>query len=103
MCKIDGCDRAPIAKALCAKHYMRLHRNGDANLVRKPGPKRSKSALRERSAQVRFDQALRLLRSVVGEEEAAQAIKAATRPNGSVRVSKLLGIAAARYAGEVER
>jgi hypothetical protein len=40
MCKIDGCNRVPVAKGLCAKHYLRLRRTGDASLVRKTGPKK---------------------------------------------------------------
>jgi hypothetical protein len=83
MCKIDGCDRASVAKDLCAKRYMGLRRNGDANLVRKRGPKRSESATRSLfrewspSTQARFDQALRMLLSAGGKEEAEEAVKLA--------------------------
>jgi hypothetical protein len=109
MCKIDGCGRASVAKDLCGKHYMRLRRTGDANRVRKSGPKRSesltRSLLREWSprTRARFDRALRMLLSAGGREEAEQAIKLSTRPNGSVNVSKLLGMAAMRYVMEAER
>jgi DNA-binding response OmpR family regulator len=40
MCTIEGCDRKPIAKGLCAKHYMRARRTGDPNQTGKPGRKR---------------------------------------------------------------
>jgi len=39
MCKIEGCDRKPVANGLCAKHYMRARRTGDPTQTRKPGPK----------------------------------------------------------------
>jgi two-component system, OmpR family, phosphate regulon response regulator PhoB len=40
MCTINGCDRKPVAKGLCAMHYMRARRTGDPNHTRKPGHKR---------------------------------------------------------------
>jgi S-adenosylmethionine decarboxylase len=101
MCNIVGCGRASIAKDLCAKHYMRLRRTGDANRVRKPGPKKRAESVKRSSfhdwspsTQARFDQALRMLVSAGGKEEVERAIKMATRPDGSVNVSKLLGMAA---------
>jgi hypothetical protein len=33
MCLVDGCDKKPIAKGLCAKHYMRQRRTGDPTLT----------------------------------------------------------------------
>ena len=40
MCTIEGCDRKPVAKGLCAMHYMRARRTGDPNQTRKSGRKR---------------------------------------------------------------
>jgi hypothetical protein len=37
--KIQGGPNQTIAKELCAKHYMRQRRTGDATIKRKPGPK----------------------------------------------------------------
>lgn len=45
MCTIEGCDRKPVAKGLCAKHYMRARRTGDPNHTRKPGHKRDPAPL----------------------------------------------------------
>jgi DNA-binding response OmpR family regulator len=40
MCTIVGCDRRPVAKGLCAKHYMRARRTGDPNQTGRPGRRR---------------------------------------------------------------
>jgi hypothetical protein len=41
-CKIEGCEGRATAHGLCAKHYMRLRRTGDAaTQPRKRGPKPS--------------------------------------------------------------
>jgi hypothetical protein len=37
MCRIEGCDAKPVAKGLCAKHYMRQRRQGSPDKVGKPG------------------------------------------------------------------
>ena len=39
MCKIQGCSNPAVANGLCAMHYMRLKRHGDATATHKPGPK----------------------------------------------------------------
>jgi len=44
MCKIEGCRAEPIAKGLCAMHYMRLRRQGDASKTGKPGRPRIHTA-----------------------------------------------------------
>jgi hypothetical protein len=36
-CKIEGCEGKAVAKGLCAKHYMRQRRSGDAETVKKAG------------------------------------------------------------------
>ena len=83
---------------------------GDANRVGKPGPKRSESVTRSLfgewspSTRARFDDAMRMpLSAGCSQEQVEQAIKAASRPNGSMNVSKLLDMAAMRYVMEAER
>ena len=106
MCIIDGCDRKPVAKGLCAKHYMRVRRAGDPNQVRKPGRKRDPALAllsegRSRRSAARFLQAVRWLQETGADDEAVErAIIAATRPNGTVNVSKLLGSVQGRTMNE---
>jgi hypothetical protein len=109
---IDGCDREPLAKGLCAKHYVRQRRAGDPSRVGKAGRKTPADLDYWRTtfpdwsprAQARFVRAMRMLEDAGGgTEEKQRAIKAATRSNGSVNVSKLLGIAATRYVGALGR
>jgi DNA-binding response OmpR family regulator len=45
MCTIEGCDRKPVAKGLCAKHYMRARRTGDPSQTRMPGRRRDPSPM----------------------------------------------------------
>ena len=107
MCVVESCDRKPIAKGLCAKHYMRVRRAGDPSTVGKPGRKRSPERLPMEEMGVsaewsprtfaRFKQAIEMLREVGGVEEVKQPIEAATRSNRSLNVSKLVRIAAMRY------
>ena len=101
ICTIEGCGARATAKGLCAKHYMRLRRTDDPNRVRKSGPKPSENrSLLTPRARARFAQAMRILEDAGGgAEEKLQAIRAARRPNGSLNVSKLLGIAIRRYIG----
>src|SRR3954452_23181247 len=98
MCTIEGCGNKPVAKGLCAKHYMRLRRTGDPLRTRRSGPKPSalvaaqRELLRDCSdrAFARYRLALELLPS---KEDRKRAIAAASRPNGSLNISKLLDIA----------
>jgi hypothetical protein len=102
MCSIDGCDAKPVAKGLCAKHYMRTRRHGSAAVKHKTGPKPGtkvdsdldKSLFPEWSPRTiaRYTEAERAMRSVP-EEKRKEAILAATRPNGSLNVSALYRLA----------
>jgi hypothetical protein len=37
MCSIERCDAEPVAKGLCARHYMRQRRQGSPDKTGKPG------------------------------------------------------------------
>lgn len=37
ICTVKGCENAAIARGLCAMHYMRARRTGNAITVGKPG------------------------------------------------------------------
>ena len=96
MCKIEGCQSKPVAKDLCAKHYMRERRTGDASKTRKPGRKPDPylTGMRaimgadfgSRGTFSRYVSAMRLLND---EATMVRVINAATRPNGSINVAKL--------------
>jgi hypothetical protein len=102
MCRIKGCKAKPVAKRLCAKHYMRFRRTGDANQTRKAGRKRSEYLSHWRKhfpeysprTVARLVEAMRLLPSGT---KGKRLIKAATRPNGSLNVKKLLRMATVQY------
>jgi hypothetical protein len=36
-CSVPGCNQPPVAKGYCARHYMRVRRQGDPDKVGKPG------------------------------------------------------------------
>ena len=108
MCKIDGCDKPPVALGFCSTHYRRLRRHGDASIVRKPGRKPdtmaiavdSQNVVSDRSARTRakYLRAMRLLRQVEAacpdaEGLCLRVLKKAIRPNGSINVSALLDYA----------
>jgi hypothetical protein len=109
MCTIEGCNSKMIARGLCAKHYARRRRTGDANQARKRGPKPSPWLDYLRTlfpnysprTRARFAEAMALL-SPCGEEVRQRAITAASRPNGSLNVSHLVDLAALMRA-EFER
>jgi hypothetical protein len=101
MCKIEGCNAEATAKGLCAKHYMRARRHGDANTVQKRGAKLNPSKDIQRKIMSQIDWSPRTFerwwlamsiawKSAASEEERTQIILNATRPNGSVNVSKLV-------------
>jgi hypothetical protein len=110
MCKIEGCPDKPIAKGLCAKHYMRERRTGDAKQTRKPGRKPDAYVALLRgivgedfgspSTFARYTAAMKMLR-VVDIKTRQAAVTAASRPNGTLNVSKLLGIASMHYVGSL--
>ena len=113
-CKIEGCSNNPVAKGFCTKHYMRQRRTGDAEETRRPGrkPDPRLSRLRalmgpnfgSRSTFYRYDLAFQMLMSLDDAVARNAVLAAATRPHGSINVSKLLELAksAANIAPEPE-
>src|SRR4051812_5922697 len=103
MCSIEGCAGQPVAKGLCSKHYMRVRRTGNSLMTRKPGPTSSKTSLMlttlfpdwSASRCSRYKLAMALCPNL---EERNRVIGAATRPNGSLNVRKLLDMAAIAFA-----
>ena len=105
MCKVKGCKTKPVAKGLCAKHYMRQRRTGDPMQTGRAGRKPSPTLALYRSVFhsdwgartiARYAWAMTMLPS--NSKESIAAIKAATRPNGTVNVSRLSDIAAMTHA-----
>ena len=94
-CSIDGCVNRAKAHRLCAKHYMRLRRNGDATTIVKRGRPRDanrgavRQMLSEMSARTyaRWWRATTLIQNVGGDSQ--QAIRDCSRPNGTMNVAKL--------------
>ena len=102
MCVFESCDRKPVAKGLCAKHYMRLRRAGNPNTVGKSGRKKSRerTAFEASGIRVGVDMSLRTFARFKQAMEMLQiagcdikpCIAAALRPNGTLNVSRLLEI-----------
>jgi hypothetical protein len=100
-CSIPDCGTPASAGGLCPKHYMRARRHGDPGIVHKRGPKagpklRGVGLFVSPRTEARFDRAWRLDRWLQHEFGAEpyldEAIKAATRPNGSLNFAKVLDI-----------
>jgi hypothetical protein len=99
MCSIAGCDAKPVAKGLCARHYMRACRTGDPAKTRKPGPKPAPNLAAQLfddwspRSQARWTKALKLrqkLKEIFGEDCFERANQAATRQNGTLNISAFL-------------
>jgi hypothetical protein len=98
MCCIEGCEAKPVAKRLCAKHYMRVKRQGSPDKTGKPGRPRSlglqltRSVFPDYSARTiaRHNKAMQMLGS---EALRKDVIQKNTRPNGSISVSGILATA----------
>ena len=104
MCNINGCDAAPIAHGLCARHYMRMRRTGDPEKVRRAGRPRDEAALLWRQALP--DESPRTMARILHSRKIfmywgvsalvqEDMIKDCTRPSGTVNWSKLERLAIA--------
>jgi hypothetical protein len=104
MCLIHGCDAPAVAKGLCAKHYARQRRNGDAMKTAKRGPKPDPLAVvaatqfkdwspRTRATYVeacrRFHEVAKRAGDANPDERLQKATERITRPNGTFSVAKL--------------
>jgi hypothetical protein len=112
MCKIEECDGKVISKGLCAKHYARQRRTGATDLARKRGRPADKGRAfyrnlfsdyspRTFSRYVKAMDILERLAELSKQDTQAlkaAAIKAASRPNGSMNISRLLEIAEGKAA-----
>jgi hypothetical protein len=97
ICTIDGCESVATAKGLCAKHYMRLRRTGDAGKTQKPWANHTKridhpfprAFMRDYSWSLRTYQ--RMFEAIRYSEAAGDhemiIEKHCTWPNGKVNVS----------------
>jgi hypothetical protein len=98
MCSIEGCDAKPVAKGLCAKHYMRVKRQGSpdktgkAGRPRSPGLELARSVFPDYSARTiaRHNQAMQMLGSEALRKDVIQKNR---RPDGSINVSGMLATA----------
>jgi hypothetical protein len=109
---MPDCDNLASARGLCAKHYMRARRNGDPAVVRKRGPTPDATSIagivrslfedqsrRPQARQIRAMTLDRKLQEHLGaDEHFTKAVMAASRPNGSLNVAKLLRIMERRAA-----
>jgi hypothetical protein len=94
MCNIEGCTNNTVAKGLCAKHYMRMRRNGDASTVRKRGPASERPVGISARTWSRFKQAADMFEAMgFPLKDFERAMDKAKRRNGSINVSELLRFA----------
>jgi hypothetical protein len=103
MCSVVNCRGEPVARGLCAKHYMRWRRAGDPTETRRPG--RPRDVLHEEARDIGPSMSARTrsrwaaARRLLGYSAAAEAaFKAAYRPDGGINVSAVLEIAHAAHA-----
>jgi hypothetical protein len=109
MCSIKGCEDKPIARGLCAKHYMRLRRTGTTDDGRKPGrpPDEVLALIRTMVSDysprtiARYARAMRLL-DVLDDKSKEEIVRDCTRPNGSFNTSKFLMLAELIYKAASE-
>ena len=96
-CSIDDCQRSIKAKSLCEMHYRRLLRTGHPQGKGRPGPqphptrttmRRMFSEMSERTFDTYFA-AMGILWAFADQADIEAAVRAATRPNGSLNVTKL--------------
>ncbi len=100
MCSTPDCSSPVLAKGLCAKHYMRQRRTGDPATTRKPGRPLDRVTQVMRALHLdysprtvaRYRKAMHLL-DRFDDGSKKRVLVAATRPNGTINVSRLLDLA----------
>ena len=101
-CSVSDCGNPASTRGLCKKHYMRFRRHGDPGIKKRPGPRRASATAilleqfpeqskRTRARLTRAIQLAGLIRDYFNVEGALEnAIRHATRPNGSLNFTLLL-------------
>ncbi len=102
ICEAPACKKPAVLKGLCRRHYMRLRRHGDFER-RKTGPKGDPikhTVLKQFEewsprTQQRYWTAFKRLQTLgqwqgTGAAPLQKVIKACTRPNGSMNITKFL-------------
>jgi hypothetical protein len=105
ICTIEGCEAHAKVRGLCPKHYKRTRRHGDPNVVKPRGAPRNATKAEVRMTLGRdwsprtFERYWRAsgilgwLAANAGEDARKRVFEAATRPNGTLNVTKLLALA----------
>jgi len=105
MCQIAGCDGKAFARGLCAKHYTRQRRHGDAQTVKQRGRNGPPSAAmlkelfpdwspRTLAAYTKAFERIGAAQQLTGSETMlTDAIAQATRPNGTINVARFSRLA----------
>ena len=102
-CSVSDCGIPASTRGLCKKHYMRFHRHGDPGIKKRPGPRRDfttailleqfphQQSPRTRSRFARAIHLAGLMRDYFNVEGALEeAIRHATRKDGSLNITRLL-------------
>jgi len=107
MCSVNGCDRQPKAKGLCAMHYQRLKRTSDPEKVRRAGRRTDPilDNLRQEFSRdwsprtiTRYKRALAMFWAAGCVEEEVEDLSAAARfANGKPNVARLERLARAKF------
>src|SRR4051812_19773090 len=109
-CSVPDCGTPASTRGVCKKHYMRFRRHGDPGVKKRTGPRRDYTTAilleqfpqQSRRSRARFARAVRLaglIRDHFNVEGALEdAIRHATRPNGSTNFTLLLEHVESRLA-----
>jgi hypothetical protein len=103
-CTVEGCEAHATVKGLCAKHYMRIRRHGDPNVVKPAGAPRNEAKaylLKEVGLSAptrtfeRYHSAMKKLvpYHIFDEAIAHKVATEATRRDGTLNVNRFAGFA----------
>ena len=110
LCSVSDCVTPARTRGLCRKHYMRNYRHGDPGIKNRTGPRRDPATAilleqfpnQSRRTRTRFARAIQLaglIRDYFNIEGALEdAIRHATRPNGSLNATLVLAHVEKRMA-----